>query len=194
MGERAGGHRRFVGSQLARPRTAPHRSPSRGSTLQLLDAAMGATPPPGGRRLRQRAAPPGSAMTPPHEHGRSRRRRAWRPPRGRGRQHLKQDREHDRLQLVNYRTGRPIPHRRAGPRHRMPLGRHLPTAPGQRSRGRLRATRCKRSTLLPCARRSARRPAVPWRWPARHAQAAGRRLVQAAAASRSTSASDSTRS
>jgi hypothetical protein len=32
-------------------------------------------------------------------------------------------------------------------RHRMPLGRHLPTAPGQRSRSRLRATRCLTSRL-----------------------------------------------
>ena len=87
-------------------------------------------------------------MTPPHEHGRSRRRRAWRPPEGRGgsTSTKTQSTEHDRLQSVNHRTGRPIPHRRARPRHQMPLGCHVPTPPGQRSRSRLCATRCKRST------------------------------------------------
>jgi hypothetical protein len=39
-----------------------------------------------------------------------------------GRQHRKQDREHDRRQSVNDRTGRPTPHRRARPHHRMRSG------------------------------------------------------------------------
>ena len=146
-GKRAGGHRRFGGSRLAQPWTAPtQRDPVVDRLLQLLDAAMGATPRPLGRRLRQPAAPPGSAVTTPHGHGRSRRRRrrAWRPPGGRGRSTSTktQSTEHNRLQSVNHRTGRPIPHRRARPRHRMPLGRHLPTAPGQRSRSRLCTTHC----------------------------------------------------
>ena len=58
-------------------------------------------------------------MTTPHGHGHSRRRRrrAWRPPGGRGSSTSTrtQSTEHDRLQSVNYRTGRPIPHRYAGP-------------------------------------------------------------------------------
>ena len=74
---------------------------------------MAATPPPAGRRLRTPAPPPGSAMTTPHGHGRSRRRRrAWRPPWRTGEaapQTRTQSTEHDRLQSVNYRIGRPIP-------------------------------------------------------------------------------------
>jgi hypothetical protein len=56
--------------------------PSRGSTLQQLDAAMGATPQPPGRRRRHSAAPPRSAVRTAHGHGRSRRRQrpAWGPP------------------------------------------------------------------------------------------------------------------
>jgi hypothetical protein len=68
-----------------------------------------------------------------------------------GRQHLNQDCEHGRLQSVNDRTGRPIPHRRARPRHQVPLGRDLPTAPGQHSRSPALCNTLLKSQLRPAA-------------------------------------------
>jgi hypothetical protein len=127
-GERAAGHRRFGGSRLARPRTTPHSSPSRGSTLQLLDA-IGATPQPLGHgRLRHPAAPPDSARTTPHEHGRSRRRQqAWRLLED-GRQHLNQDRDPTHCQRSDRSPDSPSACRTPSSDA---AWHHLPTAPGQ---------------------------------------------------------------
>jgi hypothetical protein len=46
MGLLAGGHRHLGGTRWTRPRPPCTARRGRGSTLQLLDAAMGATPPP----------------------------------------------------------------------------------------------------------------------------------------------------
>src|SRR6266511_5361645 len=102
-GKRAGGHRRFGGSRLARPWTAPTQlDPVVDRLLQLLDAAMGATPRPLGRRLRQRAAPPGFSrddtprawpLTATAAAGMA---TSWRT----GRQHLNQDTEHEAQQTT----------------------------------------------------------------------------------------------
>ena len=106
-----------------------------------------------------------------------------------GRQHLKQDSEHDRLQSVNHRTGRPIPHRRArnlsaDAARAAPAHRTRPAQPKPALRNTLCRLRRRPSAGQPAA-------AVRWRWPAGHGQAAGRRLVQAVVASSSTSASES---
>jgi hypothetical protein len=170
--------------------------PSRGSPPPAPGHGDGCHAAAVGRRLRTLAAPPGSAMTTPPGHGRSRRRRwrAWRPPGGRGASTSTktQSTEHDRLQLVNYRTGRPIPHRHAGPRHRMPLGRHYQlhqasaaeagfvqhVVSGQRRRATVgQPIRCCSVALAGWVRSEA-----------------GLRLVNGLVASRATSASDSTRS
>jgi hypothetical protein len=148
MGERAGGHRRFGASGLARPRTAPALldpvadRPSSSWTLRWLPRrshlVVGSEPSRSTRfsnddttRARPLTATAAAGMA-----------ISWRT----GRQHLNRDREHDRLQSVNYRTGRPIPHRRARPVISCRSGVTCPPAPGQRSRSRLCATRCKRST------------------------------------------------
>jgi hypothetical protein len=146
MAERAGGHRRFGGSRLARPRTAPHNStqsridpPAAGRCDGCHAAASGSSAPTTSRSTRfshddtARAWP----LTAKAAAGMA---TSWRT----GRQHLNQDTEHRARQTAVSQPSDRLPdsHRRAGPRHRMPLGRHLPTAPGQRSPGRLRATRC----------------------------------------------------
>jgi hypothetical protein len=168
---RRGQHRRQV-----RPAAAVAGSGAVIVPLQRLDAAMGATPGPVGRRVRNPAAPPGSTMTTQHGHSRLRRRRrpAWRPPGRRGSQDLNQDRENARerererererqTEVSNYRASRPIPRRNARPHQQMPLRRHLPTAPGQRSRSRLCATRWLPATIvvLLLGRPRAEREVVP---------------------------------
>jgi hypothetical protein len=156
MGKTCRGPPAFRRSRLARPRTASARS-----TQSRIDPPAPGTPrwvPRRSRSLRRRrhrAAPPGSAMTTPHRHGRSRRRRqrTWRPPSGRGgstasRTGSTTDGSQSTIGPVA-RLPIDVPDpviRRARPRHQMPLGRHVPTPPGQRSRSRLCATRCKRAT------------------------------------------------
>ena len=95
--------------------------------LTLIRWWSPASGPGTGRRSGQRATA-----------DRQRRRRAWRPPGGRGGGTSNHGRTHDRLQAVNHQPGRPIPHRRARP-SAVAARRHLPTAPGQRSRSRPRA-------------------------------------------------------
>jgi hypothetical protein len=95
-----------LGALQARPRGPgrPNRSATWAKEVTVSvsgrgrDAGMGATPQPFGRRFRNPAAPPGSAMTTPHGHGRSRRRRrAWRPPGERGGSASSRTRWHDTL-------------------------------------------------------------------------------------------------
>jgi hypothetical protein len=121
--------------------TAARSSPSRGSTLQLLDAAMGATPQPtsSSAPTTSRAtrfglgaiarARPGTAAAAGMA-------TSWRT----GEVAPQQDRDPTDCQRSDRLPDSPSA-------YQTPLsdaaGRHLPSAPGQRSRGRLRATRCK---------------------------------------------------